>query len=103
MKQTDKIIIVILSVWTFIHCYLLLQGLNYENSLLYSIKYGDGSSSNYDFYKGEKFYPFTEIIINKETVCSNYDFAFYDYSEFFIYVVGAWGLLLIYKFLSKKK
>lgn len=103
MKQKEKIVIVTLGVWTFIHCFILLIGLNYENPLSYSINEGGWYDTHYSFYKVDKFYPFTNIILNKKTVSSNYNYAFYDYSEFFVYIAGAWGLLFIYKFLFQKK
>jgi hypothetical protein len=102
MKQTDKVLIVILSIWTFIHCFLLLKGLNYKNPLRYSISEG-GIHSTYFFNKADRFYPFTNVVLNEKTVYSDYNFVFYDYTEFFVYVVGAWGLFFIYKFLFQKK
>jgi hypothetical protein len=103
MKQKERIVIVILGIWTFVNCFLLLKGLNYKNPLRYSINEGGWYDTNYHFYKSDRFYPFTKIILNKKTVGSNYNFAFYDYTEFFVYVLGAWGLLIIYKFLSPRK
>jgi hypothetical protein len=104
MKQTDKVIVAILSIWTFIHCYLMLIANNYpEKPLVWMTSYG--KSEQIYFKKTELFYPFTEINNYPPYyyLSLDFDLRFYDYSEFFVYVAGTWLCFLLYKLLSPKK
>jgi hypothetical protein len=89
MTKRDRIIISVLIVWTFIHTYFLLAN------------YIDSSKDRYGRFvtiQKEWFYPFT---VNYSYNPANYfDLWYYDYSEYFVYVVGAWGGLFLYKFLK---
>ncbi len=80
MKKTDKVILAILSIWTFIHCYLIIT------DLFYSFTAREGSNT------GKRF-----------VYCSRYNLNYYQYTDFFIYVGGAWLCFLLYKLLSPKK
>ena len=85
MKRKDRIIISVLVVWTFIHTYLLL--INYKR--VFGYRY---------INVNKLFYPFTKDTYYPNLSSFNLDF--YDYSEYFIYVVGAWVGFFIYKFLK---
>jgi hypothetical protein len=104
MKQTDKVLIAILSIWTFIHCYLMLIASNYPEKALVWVTYWGQSVEQY-YKKTELFYPFTkkEDFYHYHYMTRSFDLRFYDYSEFFIYVGGAWLCFLLYKLLSPKK
>jgi hypothetical protein len=102
MKQTDKVLIAILSIWTFIHCYLMLKTVNYPENISAPHLWLGQINSNV-LVKTDLFYPFTSKINNTELLSGSFNLAYYDYSEFFVYVVGAWGLFLLYKFLRSKK
>jgi hypothetical protein len=104
MKQTDKIIVAILSIWTFIHCYLMLIADNSREvnvSAMYD--FDDGIITDFSVYKTSMFYPFTKLPGNTERTTGYFRFDFYDYTEFFVYVIGAWLCFLLYKLLSLKK
>ena len=80
MKKTDKVILAILSIWTFIHCYLIITDLFYSSTT----REGDNTGKRFMY-------------------CSRYNLNYYHYTEFFIYVGGAWLCFLLYKLLSPKK
>jgi len=86
MKQRDKVIIVILGIWTFIHCYLMIKAAGGRVVLDISDEFIISKAA-----RVRDFYPFTSELIAK-----------YDYTELFVYVVGAWGLFFAYKFLTNK-
>ena len=96
MKQKDKVLVAILSIWTFIHCYLMIIA---DKAPLVKLHSRDYPTWSWDHDKTSYFYPFT---YEKLLALENFDLRVYDFSEFFVYVVGAWGLFLIYKFLSPK-
>ena len=48
------------------------------------------------------FYPSTKQWGDTELNGGNFNLDYYDYTEFFVYIVGAWGLFFIYKLLSKE-
>jgi hypothetical protein len=103
MKQHDKILITILSIWTFIHCFLILKAMDYPKKIELGFKIvnfaGNTSYNTWPISKTERFYPFT---LNADYYDSTlFDIRFYDYTEYFVYIVGAWGLFFIYKLWSK--
>ena len=110
MKQTDKVLIAILSIWTFIHCFLMIQAVNYPKEISFlaatteeMLRGNEDEWVRYVFNKSDKFYPFTEFSTYNGKYSENFNVVFYDYSEFFVYIIGAWGLFLLYKFLRPKK
>jgi len=88
-KNKDKLIVSSLCIWSFINAFVLL-------------KYFGGSS----FKKGwaikidqrDLFYPFTY-----SSDFRKYDIRFYDYTEFFVYVGGAWLIYFLYRYLKGSK
>jgi hypothetical protein len=84
MNRKDRIIIAVLTVWTFIHTYFLIVN-NYTDEFVVD-------------EQRKYFYPFADKY--QETF---FDTQTYDSSEFFVYVVGAWVGFLIYKFLKGSK
>jgi hypothetical protein len=102
MKQTDKVIVAILSIWTFIHCYLMLIASNYPEEV-YAQYLWNGTVNNFHLVKTDLFYPFTGKWNNIELLSGSFNLEYYDYSEVFVYVVGAWLCFLLYKLLSPKK
>jgi hypothetical protein len=107
MKKVDKVIVAILSIWTFIHCYLIIQAINYPqiiNAIDSNNNIPEEDWISYEINKSDMFYPFTRFYLPDESYFfGDFCVEFYDYSEFFVYVVGAWGLFLLYKLLSPKK
>lgn len=121
MSKIGKVVIVILCVWTFTHTYLLIN--NWDGAK-YSIARNihDDNHRNYDgrtvvWRCNEKFYPFTvvkykieeydrsgKLIDTGKLAFKSYYFNnnFYDFTEFFAYVAGAWMLYFLYWFFKKK-
>lgn len=97
MSKKEKIIIVVLCVWSFIHTYLLLTHLQ---RFVLDLRNGNEVQSL------DLFYPFTlywgQYTNLRIVVVHNFDLRFYDYTEYFIYVVGAWMLYFLLRFLKKK-
>jgi hypothetical protein len=102
MKQTDKVIVAILSIWTFMHCFLMLKTVNYPEHIRAPYIWV-GEIKYFDWVKTDLFYPFTGKRNDTELLSGWYNLDYYDFSEFFVYVIGAWGLFLLYKFLRLKK
>ncbi len=110
MNKTDKVLLAILSIWTFINCFLMIQAINYPKEISFlaatteEIPRGNEDGwVRYVLNKSDKFYPFTDFSTYKGTYSEYFNVIFYDYSEFFVYVAGAWLLFLLYKLLSPKK
>lgn len=91
MKNNDQFLLSVLSIWTFVHACLL--GLNYKTSSFQTRIPGAwrGDYLTIDRTPEEKFYPFTSGI---ETA---FDIRYYDFSEFTVYVLGAWLIFVLYK------
>lgn len=106
MKKTDKVIVAILSIWTFIHCYLILMAINLPEKIKMPYVV-NGRFRVFYFVKTDFFYPFTTMEGGNTGIhsigCYTYDIRYYDYTEFFVYVAGAWLCFLLYKLLSPKK
>ena len=97
ISKKEKLLIAALCIWSFIHTYLLVK---------------NNSGFEYVITNGKKalvinrklvnpvdiFYPFTK---DQNNDISNFDLKFYDYSEYFFYVAGAWLVYLLYKYLKK--
>ncbi len=110
MIKKDRILVSALIVWTFIHSYLILKTFNNTDDRHPIGKYKDPISLGFpeDFLitsmsvnRKDVFYPFTKDLGVIELTCGNFELDFYDYTEFFVYVFGAWGLFFIYKLLYK--
>jgi hypothetical protein len=104
VKKKDKIIISVLAVWTFIHSYFLLFNINTDRVYWhFSTEVDTDVIANLPVTKF--FYPFTysEIYSAIYPQAKYFNLEFYDYSEYFIYVVGAWVGFFIYKFLKGNK
>ena len=85
MKQNDKISVVAITVWTFIHTYLLLKNIGAKVLIM------DETDVSITYVRPtDYFYPFIPEAIR--------DVGFYDYSEYFVYVVGAWGFFFLRNF-----
>ena len=97
MKQRDRIIISGLIVWTFFHTYLLIKNINTTENR--NVRIADWQI--YNHVPTDYFYPFTAR--PNFAIKSSFDIGFYDYTEFFVYVVGAWLCFLLYKLLNPKK
>jgi hypothetical protein len=85
MKSFDKIIIVILVIWTFLHTWIFIKGQHYIREVEQS----------------RLFYPFTYESSGDHVYSYSFNFEYYDKEELFIYVGSAWLLFWAYKFLSK--
>ena len=101
MKSLDvkeKIVITILCIWSFLHTYLLIKifGYSYTTPEGYKIVRIDGNA----FLPAHSFYPFT---YNETQHISNFEIGFYDYSEYFVYVGGAWMIFLLYRYFKGSK
>lgn len=85
MTKTLKMVITILCLWTFLHTFLLLR--NIDSKYAYRVLFSEGDTNP---LRIQRFYPFTGTII------------FYDYTEYFVYVGGAWMLFFLYRLLKDK-
>ena len=113
----EKIVISVLCVWSFINTYILLKRFRINQ---FRMEQGYGNSEYYSPF--ERFYPFTfsktthynsntgvwDDISNIEGASdmgfSHYfDIRFYDYTEYFIYVIGFWMIYFLYRYLKGGK
>lgn len=104
MKKLDKIILSVLIIWTFIHCFLMLKTINNEKYITESFEIVNlVDQVRLDLLKTDLFYPFTnkrdDIVFINGTY---FNLKYYDYSEFFAYVVGAWTIFFIYNLIFSK-
>lgn len=102
MKKHDRIIISLLTVWTFIHTYIMLfktTELRDEYYCWREGEYPDGVAHYISIR--ELFYPFTYS--SEYPDATYFNSTFYDYTEYFIYVAGAWMCFFLYKFLKGSK
>lgn len=92
MSKKEKIIIVVLCVWSFVNTYIIIM-----NSVRSFTDLTTGRKFIYinDHYELaqpiEYFYHF-----------NNMDLADYDFTEYFVYVIGVWMVFFLYRFLQKK-
>ena len=112
MNKTRRKIVAGLIVWTFIHSYFLILGYSlrmdkaldyavaienqhlFPRSSIHKINYSRGAT----YFVGEIF-PFYQwdyggFIDNM---------VLYDFSEFFVYVAGAWMIFYLYQYINKKE
>jgi hypothetical protein len=99
MKTNHKKIIVLLCIWSFIHLFLFIKNKGVDG--LNSYKYANDISY---WYSAKKvFYPFTSGFSGSyPSPTNNFDNRFYDFSELFFYVGGAWLIFFLIKFLNNK-
>ena len=99
IKINEKYIVVILSIWSFTHTYLLLISFQFSNQKSFRFKHFE------DLTKFDLFYPFTSLYHFEYNFISFdnkfFDIRFYDYTEYFIYVLGTWLIFILYKYLKK--
>lgn len=81
MSKRQRIVVSCLIVWTFIHTFFLIAG------------YYEGEKDRFD-----KFFPF----MSWRNYFSDM-IRYYDFSEFFIYMGGAWMTFYLYRFINNKK
>ena len=100
-NNKQRVIISVLCVWSFLNTFILLKFIRVAAVLLYS----PGSKKIYSPY--DMFYPFifNGYDVNssyKEFISHNFDMRFYDFSEYFFYVGGAWMIYYLYRYLSSE-
>jgi len=100
-NNKQRVIISALCLWSFLNTFILLRFIRVVEVILYS----PGSKKDYSPY--DMFYPFTFNGYNsnssyKEFVSHNFDMRFYDFSEYFFYVGGAWMIYYLYRYLSSE-
>lgn len=96
MEKLNRKILSVLIIWTFIHTYLLIINISTEEIPNFILL----TQESYSHKPTHYFYPFTArpaFLTGK-----NFDSSFYDYTEFFVYVVGAWTSFVVYNLLSTK-
>jgi hypothetical protein len=102
MKTRQKFFIILLCLWSFIHLFLFLKNIGIDGVNHYQyvnrISY-EGSAKNV-------FYPFTSGYYSStdyyKGFSKSFDSRFYDYTELFFYVGGAWLVFFLIKYLYKK-
>jgi hypothetical protein len=97
MIKKDRILISTLIVWTFTHTYLLITNINTTEIRNFRIV----DQQLYNHIPTDYFYPFTSR--QNFAISSSWAIDFYDYTEYFVYVIGAWALFFIYKLLYKEE
>lgn len=98
-NNRQEVIVSALCVWSFLHTFILLRYIRVTQIVLYF----DGHKKAYNPY--DLFYPFTfngyhSRSSEAETVSHNFDMRFYDFSEYFFYVAGAWMIYYLYRYLT---
>lgn len=98
-NNKQRVIISALCVWSFLHTFILLRFIRVITIQLI-ISYSSVVVTPY-----EKFYPFTFIDYTRgdckeEFISRNFDMRFYDFSEYFFYVAGAWMIYYLYRYLT---
>ena len=111
LKKQDKIIVSLLSIWTFAHIYFFLKSFNIKIVKDSFSLWTDKNSAwvqglpnqSIEFKPQDFFYPFTKKWGDTELNGGNFNLDYYDSTEFFAYVVGAWLCFFLYKFLISKE
>lgn len=91
-SKRDKLVISALCIWSFLHSYLIIRSHQFEYLEDHGLKYIHGKR----FSPSSEFYPFTN---NLESYW--FDVRYYDFTEYFVYVVGAWFIFFLFRFLKK--
>lgn len=93
--NSSKLIISALCLWSFIHTYLIVKSYQFEYIEYQGLKLTlDGEI----FSSSSKFYPFTS-----SGGYSRFDVRYYDFTEYFVYVAGAWMIYFLYRYLKGSK
>lgn len=93
VEKGNKIVVAILSMWTFLHTYLIIKSQN-ESMDIQGIKMTlDGQR----LFPNNAFYPFSSNFYS-----DTFNVAYYDFSEYFVYVGGAWLIFFLFKYFQKK-
>ena len=118
MNKTRRKVVAGLIVWTFIHLFFLIKA-HYILLELDTGSYSDQWYKKYTpiFYNGyewtgsqqtpipnEVFFPFFIWSETKNPYVSLFDYLkWYDFTEFFVYVAGAWMIFYLYQYINKKE
>jgi|SRR5665647_258269 len=97
-NNKHRVLISALCLWSFLHTFILLRFIRVVAVVL------DTAGPNKAYSPYDMFYPFTfngyyYSRSNAEIISHNFDMRFYDFSEYFFYVGGAWLIYLLYRFL----
>jgi len=91
----NKLVIPVLCLWSFMHTYLIVKSNQVEYIEYQGLKLTlDGEI----FSTSSKFYPFTS-----SGGYSWFDVRYYDFTEYFVYVGGAWLIYFLYRYLKGSK
>lgn len=110
MSKKERIIISVLVLWTFLLSFLLI--LSFHNDGMTNNGYNEypqvrsGSVERYTKHidgRYDRFFPFTYSNSLKTTNSGYFNIEYYDYTEFLIYVVLAWIIFFLYRFVNKDK
>lgn len=107
MSKNQKLLVVILCIWSFFNTYLLLKNIDIVIGGQY-YSYGN----EHEIYKTSLFYPFTSYpYVSEHTITHKeynmkafgyFNTNFYDYTEYLVYVGGVWMVFFLFRLLSKK-
>jgi hypothetical protein len=122
MNFKTRVILSILIIWTFLNSFLFIISSKFHGNLVYSGK-KQSQNINILYNPNDYFFPFTKHFV--ETKNSNppldshgnwnpmslvqyginfsyFDYHYYDFTEFFIYVFGSWVVFFVYLILFSK-
>lgn len=98
LSQKEKVKIAALLLWSFVHSYIIIRNnIGYGSTVQQGIKLliidkhpvmENPVEYFYPLYMWKHFFLYSEI-------------CYYDYTEYFVYVVGAWLIYFLYRFLKK--
>jgi len=96
-NNKQRVIISALCVWSFLHTFILLRYIRVVEIVLSVNNWSEKETGTpYDM-----FYPFTSKEYSNGYI-HNFDMRFYDFSEYFFYVGGAWMIYYLYRYLSSE-
>lgn len=97
VTQKEKIAIVLLCIWSFLHTYILINNItgHWITSRLNGLKYV--KLDKVSLKPSDLFFPFT---LDDSKGIPIFEFRIYDYSEYFVYVGGVWMIYLLYRYLN---
>ena len=88
-NKRDKLIISALCIWSFVHTYLIIRSSQFDYIESRGLRFLDLKI----FSPTSMFYPFTKN--------GWFNGRYYDFSEYFVYVGGAWLMYLLYRLFRK--
>ena len=109
MTKKQRIIFSILTIWSFIHLILYFSGGKEEGVHLWESSGLDGnrhySSEWHEYiYHTSQFFPFeSDLAFKGYTYPKINRLEYYDITELLVYVVSAWLIFGLYKFIQKGK